>query len=94
MLDSSKTMVTANTLDDWKRKATNVTDHKKLVEILDHFSDGTPDEVFLVQNEENPDNKGVMISLEYYAELLSYEEAIKEVFGYLVKEEVTAQKNK
>lgn len=94
MFDKSETTAISKTLTDLKRDVTNVTDQKKLVEILNHFSAGITDEVFLVQNEEHLNDKGVMVSLEYFAELLSYQEAIQDVFGYLVEEEAIAQKNK
>lgn len=93
MLSRSKTVDTSNTLDDLKRDVTNVTDQRKLAEILGHFSAGTTEEVFLVQNEKTLNDKAVMISLEYFAELLSYKEAINDVLGYLVEEEAKEQRN-
>ncbi|WP_050182239.1 hypothetical protein [Domibacillus robiginosus] len=93
MLSGPKNVVDSSILDHLGREVTNVTDQARLVEILDYFSDGTSEEAFLIQNENNLNHKGVIVSAEYFAELLSYKEAIKEVFDYLVEEE-KEEKNK
>ncbi|OLN22271.1 hypothetical protein BTO30_11020 [Domibacillus antri] len=67
---------------------------KKLTEMLNRFSEGIMDEVFMIQNENNTNAKGVLINAGYFEELLAYQKAIDEVFDYLIKEEAITRENK
>lgn len=87
MPNKSKTFDVNNTVNDLRLNATDIADKRKLLEILYRFSAGTKEKTLLVQNRENPKEEGILISLEYFEELLSYKEAVQEVFDYLVEEE-------
>ncbi|OXS77814.1 hypothetical protein [Domibacillus enclensis] len=87
MPNKSKTFDVNNTVNDLRLNATDIADKRKLLEILYRFSAGNKEKTVLVQNRENPKEEGILISLEYFEELLSYKEAVQEVFDYLVKEE-------
>ncbi len=57
---------------------TELTRSNKLAEILNKFSEGVTEEVFVVQNTKSKDAKGVFIDLEFFEELLRYRQLVEE----------------
>lgn len=75
----------------------NVTDlvrGNKLSEILDYFSRGQSEEVFVVQNGKKKNAMAVIVDLEYFEQLLRIKEIIDESLDQVVLEEAYERANK
>jgi hypothetical protein len=79
-----------NTLDFLKKNVLGVTDvtrSNKLSDILDRFSKGPTDEVFVIQNAKKKNAQAAVVSLEYFEQLLTIKEALDEALDKVALEE-------
>ncbi|WAA12819.1 hypothetical protein [Fervidibacillus halotolerans] len=86
-----------NTLDFLKKNVFNVTEisrTKKLSEILDRFSNGVSDEIFVIQNAKKKDALAVIIDLDYFKQLLQIKEVVESALDRIVMEDAQARKDK
>jgi len=86
-----------NTLNFLKTNVLSVTDisrTKKLSEILERFSNGVSDEVFVIQNAKKKDALAVVVDIDYFEQLLQIKEVVEEALDQIVMEEAYARKNK
>ncbi len=86
-----------NTLNFLKTNVLSVTDisrTNKLSEILDRFSNGISDEVFVIQNAKKKDAQAVVVDIDYFEQLLQMKEVIEDALDKIVIEEAYARKNK
>jgi len=96
ILDKKKKQITSDTLNFLKSNVYNVTEvtrQKKLTEMLDHFSHGQSEEVFIIQNAKNKEARAAFVDLDYFNQLLTYKEAIEEAMDDLIEEEATLRRN-
>nr|WP_234028506.1 hypothetical protein [Lentibacillus sp. Marseille-P4043] len=87
----------SNTLDFLRKNVLNVTDltrSNKLSEILDSFSNGMSDEVFVIQNGKKKDAQAVMVDFEYFEQLLHFKEILEESLDKVAIEEANTRANK
>lgn len=86
-----------NTLHFLKTNVLSVTDisrTKKLSEILDLFSNGFTDEVFVIQNAKKKNAQAVVVNIDYFETLLQMKEVLEEALDQVVMEEAYARKDK
>jgi hypothetical protein len=86
-----------NTFHFLKKNVLSVTDisrSKRLSEILDRFSNGISDEVFVIQNAKKKDAQAVIVDIDYFEQLLQMKEVIDEALDQIAMEDAYARKNK
>jgi hypothetical protein len=79
-----------NTLDFLKQNVLTVTDltrSNKLSEILDRFSTGVSEEVFVIQNGKKKNAQAVMLDMDYFEQLLQFKEIIEASLDQVAMEE-------
>lgn len=72
---------------------TEVTRQKKLTEMLEKFSHGITEEIFIIQNAKNKEARAAFVDLNYFNQLLIYKEAIEEAMDLLIEEEAEVRKD-
>jgi len=72
---------------------TDIMRTKKLTEILDEYSKGESEDVFVVQNTRNKNAKAILLDFEYFERLLTYEEAIENTMDELMYKKTLERKD-
>ena len=72
---------------------TDIMRTKKLTEILDEYSKGESEDVFVVENTRNKKAKAVLLDFEYFERLLTYEEAIENTMDELMYKKTLERKD-
>lgn len=93
----SHSKINVETLKFLKNNVLNVTDltrNNKLSEILDDFSGGISEEVYVVQNAKKKNANAVLIDLEYFEQLLIFKEILEESLDQSILKEAYNRKNK
>ncbi|GEM01468.1 hypothetical protein SAMN05421839_11152 [Halolactibacillus halophilus] len=83
-------ILNTNTLDFLKQNVLTVTDltrSNKLSEILDRFSTGVSEEVFVIQNGKKKNAQAVMLDMDYFEQLLQFKEIIEASLDQVAMEE-------
>ncbi|OUM91104.1 MAG: hypothetical protein BAA00_16600 [Parageobacillus thermoglucosidasius] len=92
-----KDAINSSMFEFLRKNVMNVTDlvrGNKLSEILDYFSRGQSEEVFVVQNGKKKNAMAVIVDLEYFEQLLRIKEIIDESLDQVVLEEAYERANK
>jgi len=72
---------------------TDIMRTKKLTEILDEYSKGESEDVFVVENTRNKNAKAILLDFEYFERLLTYEEAIENTMDELMYKKTLERKD-
>lgn len=72
---------------------TDIMRTKKLTEILDEYSKGESEDVFVVENTRNKKAKAILLDFEYFERLLTYEEAIENTMDELMYKKTLERKD-
>ncbi len=86
-----------NTLNFLRKNVLSVTEvsrSKKLSEILDLFSNGMSEEVFVIQNAKKKDAQAVVLDMDYFQKLLQIKEVLESALDEIAIEEAVKRKEK
>ncbi len=72
---------------------TDIMRTKKLTEILDEYSKGESEDVFVVENTRNKKAKAILLDFEYFERLLTYEEAIENTMDEMMYKKTLERKD-
>lgn len=96
MSKKNRPVANINALNFLRENVLNVTDltrSNKLSEILDRFSDGISEDVFVIQNGKKKNSQAVILDIDYFEQLLQFKEIIEEALDQVAFEEAYNRKN-